>query len=174
MANRLPPEDQAKQIRSELHAVMKQHGVSLEKAAELFAQCATMLGTCSELLGVAEAAGLKLGDFKTDEHLELYFNIYRGRETLGFISKGWNDPGFRLGDTLLLPASKLPLLQATSHKISKLCATNGLVVTAHEHRNPVELHLESVIYKEGFNQKVFLQALETLTECAGKVRELLA
>jgi len=149
MANRLSSEDQAKQIRAELHAVMKQHGVSLEQAAELFTQCADMLRTCAELLGLAEAAGLKLAGFKTDEHLELYFNIHRGKADLGFISKGWSDPGFRLGNTLLLPASKLPLLQANSHKISKLCATNGLVVTAHEKRNPVELHLESVILQGG-------------------------
>jgi hypothetical protein len=174
MNSRLPPEDQAEQIRSELHAVMKKHGVSLEKAAELFSQCASMLLTCSELLGLAEAAELKLAGFKTDEHLELYFDIHRGKEDVGFISKGWSDPGYRMGDTLLIPASKLLLLQANSRKISKLCATNGLVVTAHEQRNPIELHLESVIYKEGFNQKVFLQALETLTECVEQVREMFA
>jgi len=28
----------------------------------------------------------------------LYYDITRGRHDMGYIAKGWEDPGFRIGD----------------------------------------------------------------------------
>lgn len=173
-ADRRSPDYRAAQIRAELIAAMKQEGVGLEQAAELFSECAGIVLNRKLVEDIAKAAGLRLDGYDLNRHLQLYYDIYRGRKSLGFICKGWSDPGFRLGDVLAVPKAKLPQLQAQSRKIMRLCVTNGIMVTVDEAERPVMLQMESVIYAEGFNQKTFEKALETLTECVGQVRELLA
>ena len=173
MNKRLPPEDRALKLRVDLFAVMDEHGATLEEAAEMFAQCAGILTNSVEIAEIAKAAGLELRDYRNDEHLELYFSVYRDEKVLGYISKGWDDPGFRMGNIISVLAAQQELLRAHSQRISRLCATNGIIVTANENGDPVELQLESVILKAGFNKKVFLQTLENLTECGDKVRGLL-
>ena len=184
--NRLPPEDrippeeklspkaQKNKLRFELIEVTKNNDLRLEQIAEVFAELSSSIREYLELLEIAKSAKLKLSDFRISEHLGLYFNISHGRQPLGYISKGWSDPGFRLGEIISIPASKLPLLRENTRKISKLCATNGLVVTVNENETPIAVYLEYVIYQEGFNRKTLMKALETLSECVEQVREMLA
>lgn len=172
--DRRSPDYRAAQIRTELIAAMKKEGVGLEQAAELFSECAGIVLNRKAVEQAAEAAGLRVDDYDLNRHLQLYYDIYRGRKNLGYISKGWSDPGFRVGDIFSVPVSKLPLLRAQSHKIMRLCVTNGIMVTVNEAERPVQLQMESVIYNEGFNQKTFVKALETLTECVEQVREILS
>ena len=78
------------------------------------------------------------------------------------------------GEIISIPSNTLRLLRENTRKISKLCATNGLVVTVNENETPIGVYLEYVIYREGFNKKTLLKALETLAECVEQVREMFA
>ena len=172
--DKLSPEAQKHKLRFELVEVINKYDLRLEQIAEIFAELSSAMREYLELLEIAKSAKLRLSGFHINKDLGLYFNIYRGRQFLGYISKGWGDPGFRLGEIVLVSVLKLPLLQANSRKISKLCATNGIVVTVKENESPIAVCLEYVIYREGFNKKTLVKALETLTECVEQVHELLA
>ena len=54
------------------------------------------------------------------------------------------------------------------------CATRGVAVTIKETEHSIELHLDSVIYSEGLNKRVFEQILHYLQECVEKAHELIA
>lgn len=56
---------------------------------------------------IAKACKLKLSGFLVNDALELYYDLKRGREEMGYISKGWEDPGFRLGDLITVPRCKV-------------------------------------------------------------------
>ena len=124
---------------------------------------------------VIAACGLELAGFLTNEDLELYYNISRGGHDMGYISKGWDDPGFRIGDLILLKeGQKDDAARACSKEILNHCAVNGIAVTAEMRDDIYELALDGVIYTEGFNKATFIKTLETLNECAEKVRALLS
>ncbi|MCX7005918.1 MAG: hypothetical protein NTY53_01460 [Kiritimatiellaeota bacterium] len=160
-------------IRSELLSVMEDFGFDHTITATYLRQCAAMIHDDFVVMKIAEQSDLQLKDYDPDEALELYYNIWRGRQNLGYVSKGWSDPGFRLGNLLLIPVIKVSMLRKCSRQIASLCANNGITVTVREDRIPIELQLGSVIYEEGFNQKTFLKVLGTLNECAESISRLL-
>ena len=41
-------------------------------------------------------------------------------------------------------------------------------------KGTVEIHMDGVIYSEGFNKDTFMKTLETLNECIEKAESLLA
>src|ERR1039457_577817 len=120
MNNRLPPEDrippedklspeaQKNKLRFELVEVINKYHLRLDQIAEIFAELSSSIREYLELLEIAKSAKLRLSDFHINKDLGLYFNVYRGRQFLGYISKGWSDPGFRLGEIVLVSASKQP------------------------------------------------------------------
>ena len=116
--------------------------------------------------------GLKLSGFLANDDLELYYDLKQGRHDVGYISKGWKDPGFRVGDLIKVPKSSIPVLKTNAYNLLKFCATRGVAVTIEEKSDSVQLQMDSVIYSDGFNKKVFAQVLESLNECADKVHEL--
>ena len=54
------------------------------------------------------------------------------------------------------------------------CAARGVTVTIDEKDQSIEMQLESVIYLEGLNKRVFEQVLHYLQECVEKTHELIA
>ena len=60
-----------------------------------------------------------------------------------------------------------------AYTLLKYCATRGIVMTIKENDDDsVELQMDSVIYSDGFNKKVFIQVLRCLGECAEKANSL--
>jgi hypothetical protein len=93
---------------------------------------------------------------------------------MGYILKGWEDPGFRIGDLIEMEKQKEELFKANAYEILRFCATNGIVMTVEETKDTITLQMEGVIYSEGFNKDTFLKTLGTLNECVEKTQELLA
>ena len=60
-------------------------------------------------------------------------------------------------------------------ELMKDCGTRGVAKTGEElNGGNFEFHLDSGIYSDWFNQKVFAQVWECLTDCAGKFRVVFA
>lgn len=49
---------------------------------------------------------------------------------MGYISKGWDDPGFEVGDLLVVPGSQLEAVKNHAQTLMKYCATRGVTLTA--------------------------------------------
>ena len=123
---------------------------------------------------IARECGLTLARFLTNDALELYYNIKRGRHALGYISKGWTDPGFRIGDTLEIDPWEADIFKAHAAELARFCATRGMALTL-EARTPMttEIQMDGVIYSEGFNRDSFQKTLDSLNTCVEKAYTLL-
>lgn len=113
-------------------------------------------------------AGCSSSNFTWDADLELYYDIKKADQEVGFISRGWDDPGYRLGEVLAVNRDKLDELD----KVKKYCETNGVVMSIQENMDSSNyaVVLEYVIYKTGFDGQTFAQALSTLIECSNRVK----
>lgn len=72
-----------------------------------------------------------------------------------------------------MPIEKTPILKGSVYSLMKYCATRGVSLTIAEEEDHVSLHMDSVIYMDGFNKKVFQQVLQYLDICVEKVQELM-
>ena len=110
--------------------------------------------------------------FISNEQLELYYDIETSeQEDIGYISKGWEDPGYRVGNVIQIPLSRIERKKNLLPALMKYCATRGVAMTGDKlNSDTFELHLDSVIYADGFNKKVMYQVLECLSDCTDKVR----
>ena len=124
------------------------------------------------VVATLEQCGFQTGGFNTNEHMELFYDIETWeKRTVGYISKGWEDPGFRVGDVIKVPMHRLKAKKELLPMLMNHCATRGVAMTGEKlNRDAFEFHLDSVIYSEGFNQKVLAQVVECLSECAEIVR----
>jgi hypothetical protein len=161
-------------LRNRIFYVLRHNNASDEKAFKALSQCAEYIHNRTIVEAIAKECGLKLSRFITNNDLELYYDIKRGRHDMGYISKGWEDPGFRIGDVLIVPKRKIGSLKAGIYELLKFCATNGIALSIEEGRETVEIQMDAVIYSEGFNKHTFMDTLETLNECIEKAESLLS
>lgn len=160
-------------LRDQILEVLNSSKIPIEKALKALSQCEAHIRNRIIVESIAKECGLKLSGFLANDALELYYDINRGRHDMGYISKGWEDPGFRIGDLIMIEKWKADSFKAHAYEILKFCATNGIVMTVEETGDAIELHMDGVIYSEGFNKDTFLKTLETLDECIEKVQELI-
>jgi hypothetical protein len=160
-------------LRQQVFALLRESPTSAEEDLEALSQCATHIRNRMIVEGIARDCGLSLTGFLTNDGLELYYDIRRGRHNLGFIAKGWEDPGFRIGDLVEVGWWDGDGLKANSHHIMRFCATNGIAMTIQEAPIAITLQLDGVIYSEGFNRETFLQTLDSLNACVEKIHALL-
>ncbi len=112
-------------------------------------------------------AGCTTSSFLWNENLELYYDITKNCDDVAFISKGWDDPGFRLGDFVIVSGKGLDRLD----EVRRFCTTNGIVMSFQENEeSDCEVLLEQVIYSTGFDGRTFAQALSTLMKCSDKLK----
>jgi len=160
-------------LRDNIFALLRETPTSIAEDAEALSHCLAHIRNRAMIEDIARESGLTLAGFLTNDALELYYNIKRGRHHLGYISKGWEDPGFRIGDLVEIGWWDKDLLTANSHEIMRLCARNGITLTIQEAPLTLELQLDGVIYGEGFNRDTFLQTLDSLNTCVGKIHTLI-
>ena len=146
------------QIRSLLHESM----TSVEEDLEALSHCEAQIRNRCIVEHLARECGLTLAGFLTNDVLELYYGIKQGRHDLGYISKGWEDPGFRIGDLVEVGWWDKDIVQANSHHIMRLCAINGITLTIQEAPIAITLQLDGVLYSEGFNRSTFQKTLDCL------------
>jgi hypothetical protein len=160
-------------LRQQVFALLHESTTSAEEDLEALSQCAAHIRNRMIIEGIARDCGLSLTGFLTNDALELYYDIKRGRHNLGFISKGWEDPGFRIGDLVEVGRWDGEVLKANSQQIIRFAATNGIAMTIQEAPITMTLQLDGVIYSEGFNRETFLQTLDSLNACVDKIHTLI-
>ena len=122
----------------------------------------------------ANEAGLELEDFITDEDLELHYAVLQQGRFVCDLSKGWNDSGFLLSDTVAL-ARFNPNYKENLNRISRICSKYMLVQSTSTTSSDV-LHnmiLRTVIYSDGFNGKVLKEAVRNLREAYDELMPLI-
>jgi hypothetical protein len=160
-------------LREQIFALLSDSTTSVGEDLEALSQCEAHIRNRTIIGGIARECGLILAGFLTNGTLELYYDIKRGRHDLGYISKGWEDPGFRIGDLVEIDQWEADILKANTPHIIRFCATNGIAMTVQESPTTVALHLDGVIYSEGFNRDTFLKTLDTLNACAEEIHTLI-
>jgi hypothetical protein len=160
-------------LRDQILNLIKTQSNSHDKIIKALADCRNYYIDQEILERISKESGFRLSNFQTNQNLELFFDISKSRYDIGYISKGWNDPGFRIGNILVVPNVRMQLLQNCIMQIMNVCAVRGFSTTIINRKDFVELHIDSVVYSEGFNQKVFVQVVENLNECVEKTYELL-
>lgn len=123
------------------------------------------------LIKCAEKLGLRLENFRTEDRLELYWDVLQDDKALCYLSKGWGDSGFRLGEYIDVD---YPIADFKNdfYEIFKICSSNFVSVYLKEGEGCVKgIGFEACIYQEGFNKKVFAQVLENFTDVLNKARK---
>ena len=170
--NRFSPED-AESLRSKIFRVVNNADVPVAEALRALAQCQAHIENRMIVEHTLKECGLRPSGFNSNEHLELYYDIVQGKREIGYISKGWDDPGFRVGDVIEVSKWKIAALKEHAYTLLKYCATRGVVMTVEENDDDsVKLQMDSVVYSDGFNKKVFAQVLHYLNECTAKAQQL--
>lgn len=147
--------------------------MSAKMALKALTQCQSHVRNRIMMEGVGKECGVTLSGFHTGEHLELYYDLKHGRHDVGCIAKGWDDPGFRIGDIVKVAKWKIADMKEHVYALLQFCATRGVIVTIEEKDTFIEIHLDSVVYLEGMNKRVFEQVLHYLQECVEKAHELI-
>jgi hypothetical protein len=115
------------------------------------------------------AAGYTASRSTSGKDLEVYFDIIRGEQDVGFISKGWTDPGFRIGELVTVPEG-YPEDAEPPEYLRDFCATNGVALTRSRISDDTDWMLEYVIYSSGFNAEMLRESLATFVECSERVK----
>ena len=153
-------------LREQVFALLGESTTSAEEDLEALAQCGAHIRDRTLVEGIARDCGLSLTGFLTNDALELYYDLRRGRHGLGFIAKGWEDPGFRIGDLVEIGPWEVDAFKAHAAELARFCATRGMAL-ALETRTPM-----SVLYSEGFNRDAFQKTLDSLNACVEKIYAL--
>jgi hypothetical protein len=166
--NRFSPED-AESLRSKILRIVNDTDAPIAEVLKVLAHCHAQIENKMIVEQTLKECGLLFSGFKTNEHLELYNDIIQSRREVGCICKGWDDPGFRVGDHIEIPKWKIDELKKHTYMLLKYCATRGVAMTIEEN----EVQMDTIIYSDGFNKKVFAQVLHHLNECTAKAQQLL-
>ncbi len=166
--------DTSNVLRDQIFALLRESTTSVREDLEALSQCMGHIQNRMVVEGIARECGLTLTRFLTNDTLDVYYDIKRGRHDLGYISKGWDDPGFRIGDTVEIDPWEADALKGHAAELAQFCATRGMAMTLAT-RNPMrtEIQMDGVIYSEGFNRDTFQKTLDSLNTCIEKVRTLL-
>lgn len=159
-------------LREQIFEVLSRSKTPEDGWVTILSQCTAQVRNKAIVKRIARECDLTLSGFRSDAALELYFDISHGEREMGYIAKGWADPGFRIGDLIEVTTSKTVTLLTNAFQVMKVCATNGIGISIHETADSIELALDGVIYSEGFNRETFRKTLDTLRECIKEVRVL--
>jgi hypothetical protein len=160
-------------LRDEIYRLLHDRPTAVEEDLEALSQCEAQIRNRCVIGNIARECGLMLTGFLTNDALELYYDIKRGRHDLGYISKGWEDPGFRIGDLVDIGWWDTDLVKINTPLLMRFCATRGIAMTIQEAPLTTTFQLDGVIYSEGFNRETFLQTLDSLNTCVGKIESLI-
>ena len=168
------PSNKGEVLRNQIFALLNKSKASTDAALKALTQCQAHVRNRIVVEGIGKECGVTLSGFRADEHLELYYDLKQGRHDVGYISKGWDDPGFRVSEIVEVPKWKIADMKEHVYALLTFCATRGVTVTIDEKETSIEMQLDSVIYLEGLNKQVFEQVLRYLQECVTKAHELIA
>jgi hypothetical protein len=121
----------------------------------------------------ARKLNLELKSFNSNDNLELYFDIYRNSRDICYVYKGWDDPGFRIGEFIEL-GKRAPDFKERFYEIFRVCSGRLITIGIQKQRKEsLSIVLEIGIYKSGFNPRVLKMAIHDLTAAISKITFLL-
>src|SRR3972149_11231655 len=101
-------ENDGNPLRDQIFEVLRNTRTTAEDDLTALLQCAAHIRNRIVVEQTAKECGLRLSGFRTNDDLELYYDLKQGRHDVGYISKGWDDPGFRVGDLVEVPKTNIP------------------------------------------------------------------
>lgn len=161
-------------LRTDILSLLRRSETGADSCRDVLEQILAFLDDDEQVKTLATALGMDLSGFQTDAHLELYYDIERTGDEVGFVSKGWNDAGFLIGDILLVPSESAANLRTHAKQIQNLCAHGHLIhdVTISPDAN-AHIGLNILIDQNQFTQKTFAEALDTIQQTVTKIRRIL-
>ncbi len=123
----------------------------------------------------AKKVGLELMDFLSNDVLELYYNVYTSDgEDICYISKGWDDEGFRVGNIKDL-SQYTQNLQDKFTRIFKACAKNLISIDVLNRKSGHEmtLSLEIPIYQNGLTEEVLSEVVNNMRSTMQDINRIL-
>lgn len=117
--------------------------------------------------------GFVLCKYFWDEQLELYFDIERNGKSDCYISKGWDQPGFRVSAIVDIPLTREFDWNFFDY-VSDYCAVNGVALTRQPEGTMVGWMLDSVIYSGALNAESFTGCVDSILDCIKQIRHLVA
>lgn len=167
------PLDDAEALRSKFFRLIGRADAPAPAILKALEQCHAHIQDRLVVEAALRECGLRPTGFGTDRVLEIYYDIAHGRREIGYISKGWDEPGFRVGNIVEISRWKAANLKEHVLGLLKYCATRGVALTVQEHDDDsASLEMDSVIYAEGFNPEVLSKALATITQCTEMAHKL--
>ncbi len=123
----------------------------------------------------AKKAGFELMDFLSNDVMELYFNVYTADGVnICYISKGWDDEGFRIGDIKNL-SKYTQNLQDKFTRIFKACAKNLVSLDVLKEKDPhnMILSFEIPIYQNGMTENVLSEVANNMRDTMQDINRIL-
>lgn len=127
----------------------------------------------AEIEAIASDAGISLAGFRSDEHLDTYFDFSLDGREAGYISKRRSDPDVRVGDLVMTTHQDIDDMLLFEY-LADRCGLEGVSLIRHIDELGCAWGLESVIYSSGLNALTLRQACATLVECVELVRSACA
>ena len=164
----------SERLRDEIFKLFINNKVPHKDAEQVLSQSLSYVRDSKAINLVAEELGLKLSRFISTNVLEVYYDIEKEGREVGYISKGWEESGFRIGEIIMCEGGQLASFKANSDKILNVCATPGFGLGVKVIDNSLELDLNIIIYQDGFNAKVVSEALKNLELTVIKIKALIS
>ncbi len=161
--------------RNAMLGYLMKNDMPIPVATQALCQSLEFLRDVGRIHAVASELGLEISGFHSDEALALYWDVRRDGRDVGFIYRGWDDPGFGIGECVPVSADEMPVFMAQAHTAVRLVATNGLALTTEPMSSGgCYLNMTTVIYSDGFNAGSLVGALGTIGTVVQTVREMVA
>ncbi|MFA5118806.1 MAG: hypothetical protein WC695_08165 [Candidatus Omnitrophota bacterium] len=165
--------DGANRRKDKLDAWFSKQNFSEEEIMDLLEQNLRQRKNIKLVKDCIKDAGLGISGLVSNDKLELYFDIYKNKKSVCYVSKGWKDPGFRIGELIDIDKD-IAGFKEKFYKIFYNCSSNLMSVSVSEPSDKfVSLSLEIGIYRDGFNAKVLRDAIETLEKTLKAISKIL-
>ena len=160
-------------IRGALLDAAQKMAANPAEAEQLLQQCAGYYHNNRLIQRCADELGLELTNGAANAALQVYYDIQRNGGDWGYLSRGWEEPGFRVGQVLDVPNDKLPEFRQHAERIIRDLAARGIAITieAEPEGAPSQLHLTVNLPAAGFNPNMLLDSLTNLFEATRTIRK---
>lgn len=104
---------------------------------------------------------------------EFYFDLYKGSQSLGYVSKGWRDPGVRVGDLLRVSRQDAGRIKRHIKVLLDACASQGTTLQLSAGADGVvELHVWTPVYGAVLTAQGLHEAMQALQACKRRIRKV--
>lgn len=124
------------------------------------------------LLVAVRTSGLEISGFKSDSALEFYFDVSRSGKAAAFVSKGWDEPGSRVGELIWIRKRHAAVFHKNFWKISN--AMGGMAISFFCKKakdGGLVIELWTPLFGEVLSPRCLVDAIDTLLECERTVQK---